>query len=179
MRYPQGGLLTAKGREFREQVRLTAAAMFADGAASAEVARALRVSVRSVERWRAAWRNGGPAALASAGPATHPRLSPEQFARLETELHAGPAAHGWADQRWTLARVKALIGSMFHIPYTVRGVAYLLHRNGWTWQSPTRRAAERDEEAIAVWKKEVWPAVEPLRRPPRRGSSSPTNPDAS
>ncbi|MFI7029965.1 winged helix-turn-helix domain-containing protein [Microbispora rosea] len=34
--------------------------------------------------------------------------------------------------------------------YTVGGVCYLLHRLGWSWQVPCRRAAERDEKAVAV-----------------------------
>ncbi|MFB6672974.1 helix-turn-helix domain-containing protein [Streptomyces sp. NPDC056390] len=36
------------------------------------IARDLRVSVRSVERWRRAWREGGMEALRSAGPANSP-----------------------------------------------------------------------------------------------------------
>ncbi|MFJ5812128.1 hypothetical protein [Streptomyces sp. NPDC093093] len=36
------------------------------------------------------------------------------FALLEAELAKGPVAHGWPDQRWTLARIKTLIGRRFH-----------------------------------------------------------------
>ena len=39
-----------------------------------------------------------------------------------------------------------------------------LRRHGWTCQVPVRRAVERDEEAIAVWKEEVWPQVKEWRR---------------
>ncbi|WP_243879344.1 helix-turn-helix domain-containing protein [Streptomyces sp. KS 21] len=39
------------------------------------IAKDLRVSLRSVERWRRAWREGGMEALRSAGPAC-PRPSP-------------------------------------------------------------------------------------------------------
>ncbi|MFF3959247.1 winged helix-turn-helix domain-containing protein [Streptomyces sp. NPDC001890] len=48
------------------------------------------------------------------------------MARLERELERGPLAHGWADQRWTLARVKTLIGRLFHVSYTVEGTWRLL-----------------------------------------------------
>ena len=51
-----------------------------------------------------------------------PKLSPAQFQVLEDELRNGPAAHGWADQRWTLARIKAVIGRRFHKSYTIREV---------------------------------------------------------
>src|SRR5439155_10808355 len=38
--------------------------------------------------------------------------SARQLDRLRTELARGPAEHGWADQRWTLARITALIGRL-------------------------------------------------------------------
>ncbi|EST36767.1 hypothetical protein M878_00560 [Streptomyces roseochromogenus subsp. oscitans DS 12.976] len=31
---------------------------------------------------------------------------------------------------------------------------------GFSVQVPVRRAAERDEEAVATWTKETWPRVE-------------------
>jgi transposase len=63
------------------------------------IAKDLRVSVRSVQRWRQAWEEDGPRALRSQGPVSLPRLSEKQFAQLEAELAKGPAAHGWQDQR--------------------------------------------------------------------------------
>ncbi|ROQ73378.1 winged helix-turn helix protein [Streptomyces sp. CEV 2-1] len=110
MRYPQGGGLTAERQQFREELRLQAAERFALGEGSTAIARDLRVSVRSVQRWRHAWAEGGPRCLRSQGPASLPRLSDQQFTQLEAELAKGPAAHGWEDQRWTLARVRTVIG---------------------------------------------------------------------
>ncbi|WP_432020167.1 helix-turn-helix domain-containing protein [Streptomyces sp. 1222.5] len=73
--------------------------------------------------------------------------------------------HGYTDdQRWTLKWIKLLIGRMFHISYTVQGVWRLLRRHGWTCQVPARRAVERDEAAIEVWKEQVWPRVKAPRR---------------
>ena len=80
--------------------------------------------------------------------------------RLRAALEAGPAVWGWAeDQRWTLARVTALIGRLFHVRYTLRGTSYLLHRLGFTPQVPVHRAAERDEDAIAAWRAVTWAKV--------------------
>ncbi|MGW5434188.1 hypothetical protein ACWET9_44805 [Streptomyces sp. NPDC004059] len=45
------------------------------------MAKALRVNVRSVQRWRQKWEEGGPRVLRSQGPASLPRLSQEQFAQ--------------------------------------------------------------------------------------------------
>ncbi|MEU9324425.1 hypothetical protein AB0D91_11530 [Streptomyces canus] len=66
--------------------------------------RYLRVSGRSVERRRRAWREGGTEALASTGPAKYLKLSDGQFTALEQELALRSAEHGWRDQRWNLAR---------------------------------------------------------------------------
>ncbi|MFE7070461.1 helix-turn-helix domain-containing protein [Streptomyces sp. NPDC057620] len=65
MRYPQGGGLTAERRAFRERLRLEAVDLFAAGHDNVVVAKQLRVSVRSVQRWRRAWLAGGPPALRS------------------------------------------------------------------------------------------------------------------
>lgn len=130
---------------FREQIRTQAAERFAVDEDNAAVAKALRVHVRSVQRWRAAWKNGGEAALVSNGPPNYPQLSEAQFAILEAELERGPVAHGWPDQTWTLDRIKTVIGRRFHKSYTVAGVHYLLRRHGWSHQVLACRAIERDE----------------------------------
>src|SRR5690242_9231919 len=59
-------------------------------------------------------------------------------------------------RRWTPARVAALIARLFGVPYTLRGVSYLLHRMGFTPQVAAHRAAERDEDAIAAWRSQTW-----------------------
>jgi putative transposase len=126
--------------------------MFAQDADAREIARSLRVSTKSVYQWRRAWRAGGQAALASKGPGGSAcKLDEDQLARLSAALDAGPAASGWdRDQRWTLARVAALITRLFGVSCTLRGASYLLHRLGSSPQVPAHRAAERDEDAIAA-----------------------------
>ena len=176
MRYAQGGGLSDERREFREGVRLTAADRFARGESSTVIAKELRVSVRSVQRWRRSWSKGGPRALRSRGSASPPRLSEAQFAQLEGELMKGPVAHGWPDQRWTLTRIKTVIGRRFHKSYTIQGVHKLLIRHGFSHQVPARRAVERNEDAVTGWVKETWPQAETPRRRSAPGSSSRTRP---
>jgi len=115
-----------------------------------------------VYQWRRRWRAGGDAALASKGAGGAVcRLSAGQVARLRGALEGGPAAWGWdEDQRWTLARVAALIGRLFHVRYTLRGTSYLLHRLGYAPQVPVHRAAERDEQAIARGRPRPGPGFE-------------------
>ena len=137
---------------------MQAARLFAEDAA--QVAARLRVSTKSAYQWRRRWHAGGEQALASKGPGgASCRLSDAQLQRLRTELERGPAEHGWADQRWTLARVATVIGRLFHLRYTPRGTAYLRHRMGWSPQVPRHRVAERDEDAIAQWRTLTWAKV--------------------
>src|SRR4051812_10614120 len=123
MRYAQGGGLTAEECARREKVRLEAAEWIEEGATDREVAVQFRVSRMSANRWRRALAAGGRPALASKGPGgAHCRLSPAQPQELQVLLDAGPAAWGWADQCWTLARIAAVIGERFGVDYTLPGL---------------------------------------------------------
>ena len=88
-------------------------------------------------------------------------LTGEQVQRLTAALDEGPGAHGHLeDQRWTLARIRDLIHVMFGLRYKdVIAVSRLLRNAGYSWQAPTRRAAERDESAIAAWREESWSEI--------------------
>jgi putative transposase len=106
--------------------------------------------------WAAWFTSGGaPGGRRRGGPGL-------QGARLGEALDAYPAACGWnqgLEQRWTLARVAALISRLFGVSYTLRGTSYLLHRLEFSPQVPAHRAAERDETKIAEWRTQVWAKV--------------------
>ncbi|MFJ8932959.1 helix-turn-helix domain-containing protein [Streptomyces sp. NPDC102364] len=93
MRYPQGGGLTAERRAFREDIRLEAAGLFAAGAGNAEVAKRLRVSVRSVQRWHRAWQDRGDVSLQSAGSAA---ASPGPSTATCSPVHTSRSAPRWS-----------------------------------------------------------------------------------
>ena len=149
---------------------------FGQRASSAEVAAELRVNERSVRRWRQAWLAEGTAGLASRGQAARCRLDEQQLAALDAVLDAGPLAAGYQDQRWTLARIRDLVARKFRVQYTIPGIWYLLRRRGWTCQAGARRAIERDDGAIEVWKTQTWGQIKGRRRLSAAGSFSRTNP---
>jgi transposase len=160
MRYPDGGGLTAADRARREKLRLQAADMVEAGDSDTEIARRLRVSRMSANRWRRALAAGGREALASKGAGgAKCKLTGAQVAELEAVLEEGPAACGYEDQCWTLARIAEQVWRRFAVEYTLAGVHVLLHRLGWSVQVPARRAAGRDEAAVARWKEETWPVI--------------------
>ncbi|MFD4588954.1 helix-turn-helix domain-containing protein [Streptomyces sp. NPDC058434] len=67
MRYADGGGLTPAGHRRRETVRMQAAELFEQNIKPPDVARGLRVSVKSAYLWHQMWREGGVQALASRG----------------------------------------------------------------------------------------------------------------
>ena len=67
MRYADGGGLTAAERARREKLRLEAADMIEAGDSDSVIARRLRVSRMSANRWRRGLAAGGREALASKG----------------------------------------------------------------------------------------------------------------
>jgi transposase len=161
MRYPDGGGLTAAERARRERVRLEAAELIEAGAGDLEVAKRFRVSRMSANRWRRALAAGGREALATKGAGgAKCKLTEAQLAELQAALDAGPAAWGWdEDQCWTLARIAEVARRRFRVDYTLAGMDLLLHRIGWSVQVPARRAAERDEAAVAAWREQTWPVI--------------------
>jgi transposase len=123
-------------------VRLAAAEMIESGASDREIARHFRVSRMSVNRWRRALAAGGREALASKGAGgAQCKLTPAEVCELEAVLDAGPAACGYVDQCWTLARVADQVWRRFGVEYTLAGLDVLLHRLGWTVQVPATRPA--------------------------------------
>ena len=158
-------------------MRLAAAELIDAGASDREVARRFRVSRMPANRWRRALAASGRAALASKGAGgAKCKLTAAQLRELATLLDAGPVAWGWdEDQCWTLARITEVVRRRFGVQYTLAGMDLLLHRIGWSVQVPARRAAERNEAAIAAWREETWPVIKGPRRTWVAGSSSKTS----
>jgi transposase len=137
---------------------------------AAAVARALRVSLVSVGRWREAARQGGAKALAARrAPGRPPKLSAARRRQLLRSLSRGPARHGFRTELWTLGRVAEVIHRRWGVSYHPSQVWRILVALGWSCQKPQCRARERDEAAIARWRRVDWPRIKKRRevRPER------------
>ena len=143
-----------------EQRRRRAIALLDAGYGVRETARRLGASPGSVSQWRQAYeKNGEQALIAHSPPGRSPQLNDQQTRRLEQLLLRRPGRHGYANELWTLKRVAEVIRKHFGVTYDPSGVWHVLHRMGWSCQKPERRARERDEEAIATWRKKDWPRI--------------------
>lgn len=141
-----------------------------------EIARRIGCHASSVMRWRNALRSGGQDALkAKPAPGRPPRLTLKQKKQLVRLLTQGAMAHGCRTELWTTQRIADLIERRLGVKYHRNHVGKLLHQIGWSHQKPERRAIERDEAAIAEWKRSVWPRVKKTPQGWQPISSSPTN----
>ena len=154
--------------------------MFARGKRQVDVVTELGVSAQTASRWHRVFAERGRAGLAGAGRAGRRRkLTGEQLAAVEAALLAGPRAHGFANQMWTLSRVAQVIERVTGVRYSqAQTWVVLRERLGWTRQRPARRAVERNEEAIAAWVKQDWPRIKKAPGAAGPGSVSPTSPDS-
>jgi transposase len=143
-----------------ERRRLQAMTLLDQGWSQSEVARHFGVTPAAVCQWVKAFQRDGPDALkAKSHPGAPPRLTDRQVKRLEQLLLHGPTRQGYPTELWTLSRIVELIRKHFGVTYDPSGVWHILHRMGWSCQKPERRARERDEQAIAVWRKKNWPRI--------------------
>jgi transposase len=130
------------------------------GERASVIARCLGVDRSSVYRWRHQAESSPHGLAAQPHPHRPYLLADDQLGELETLLRQGPQAHGWPNSLWTTARVAQLIQRHFHIGFHHDHVGrFLRQRLGWTPQKPQRRARERNEDAIAQWKREEFPRI--------------------
>jgi transposase len=157
--------------EALEARRLHAAQLLKQGVTQADVARQVGVHRQSVSRWAQQLESGGRTALKKAGRAGRkPRLTAADLRRIERGLKHGPEALGYDTSLWTAWRVAELIERECGVRYHPGHVWWLLRKLGWSCQRPTGRALERDEAAIAQWKRQRWPALK--KTPPASGKRS-------
>jgi len=153
-----------------ERRRMKAVKLFDQGLSQAEVARTVGVHRQSASRWHKAWQDHGARALKGAGRAGRkPRLTDEHFRQLECALKQGPEAHAFGTPLWTTRRVATVIQRLAGVRYHEDHVCRLLQKLGWSCQRPTTQARQRDQQAVARWRKVRWPQLK--KKPSRKGAS--------
>jgi transposase len=155
---------TTKPHDWREGRRLRAWELARQGWSQRQIAAALGVTHGAVGQWLSrAKRQGVQALRRHPAPGPQPKLAAEERAQLLALLARGAEAFGWRGNVWTARRVVALIEQEFRVRYHAAHVSRLLRALGWSPQQPIRRASQRDEQAIARWSAERWPALKKRR----------------
>jgi transposase len=125
-----------------------------------DVALVVGVSESTLKRWKKAFQADGDAGL-QPKPRSVPRtkLSSEQRRGLRQLLIDGARAAGFNTDLWTCRRVADVVRERFGVSYHPDHLGRILHDLGFSPQKPQRRAAERDEVAIARWRERDWPRI--------------------
>ncbi len=143
---------------------MEAARLLREGLSQSEVARRVGVHRQSVSRWARELAQAGVRGLRKAGRTGRPpKLSPAQLRDIERALGRGPEAFGFATGLWSASRVRDLIEYRTGVRYHEAHVWRILRKLNWTCQRATGKALERDEAAIARWKKRRWPEIKKKR----------------
>jgi transposase len=74
-------------------------------------------------------------------------------------LSQDPTEYGWPTSLWTGRRVAELIRQQFAVRYHPAHVRRLLRAMGLSRQKPQLYARERDEAAVAHWRRYRWPVL--------------------
>src|SRR5882757_9013063 len=125
----------ARDGDFREWRRLQALYLKSQGWRRRDVAEALSVTERSVNRWLTIARNHGPEGLFSAPiPGRPAELSPQQLQRILEFLWHGAEAYGFGGEAWTCGRIAQVIEEELGVSYDKGHISRLLKRLHWTPQ---------------------------------------------
>jgi len=154
-------------RDFKEMERRRRKGMrlSGEGKSQAEAARRCEASRTTAMRWERA-RGKGKQAWKRRTLGRPRKVTAPHLRAPGTALGKGTQAHGFLNDRWTLPRVAHVLEGISGVRCHPVPVWKLLGRMGWSCQKPEGRAAERDEKAIARWKRHTWPTLK--KSPPRR-----------
>ena len=137
-------------RDEMERRRLDAAQDLLNGIAQSQVARKFGVSRTTASRWQRALKGSGVESLRKRrAPGRPSRLTREQLLSLADVMADGAAAYGFADDRWTTARLAVAIEARFGVHYDPDHVGRLMHKMGLRKTEPVALPLEMSAYAAA------------------------------
>ena len=161
--------MTFSSTAWKEARRLQALALRQKGWKQIQIAEALGVTAGAVSQWfRMVNDRDATVLLARPHPGRPPELTCEQKNLIPDLLSHGAEVYGFRGDVWTNARVATVIEWEWSVCYHPSHVARLLKELKWTPQLPIGRAIQRNEDAIALWRKEKWPELQKQARLERK-----------
>jgi len=134
--------------------------LWQQGRSQTAIAQTVGASRGSVWRWVQTYQAAGISGVrARPVPGRPSYLSAGQKAHLAQVLLRGAQAAGYRTELWTLKRMAKVIWKEFQVRYHPNALWHLLRGMGWSCQKPERRACQRDEAAIAHWRRYRWPHI--------------------
>lgn len=150
-------------RNALERRRLKAGTLFKNGTPQAETARLLGVTPAAASQWHRAWKKRGVRGLKSKGrPGPSPKLTPAKAAKIKAAILKGPRAFGYGTDLWTLERIRSVTRRVAKLSFGVAWTWHIVTALGFSCQKPQLKARERNERAIATWKRKTFPALKKM-----------------
>jgi transposase len=165
-------MATKRDLEAIEARRVQGLRLLKRGVLQSEVARRVGVTRQTVHIWAQRLQEAsGAIGQLRARPLGRPmKLDAEQLRDLRGTLLRGALAVGFPTELWTIKRVRAVIKQRYEVEYGTSGCWRLLRDIGFSPQKPEKRALQRNEKAIATWKRKTWPALK--KSPSAKGARS-------
>ena len=145
-----------------EQLRKRTARQIVEGEQSTvEVAAALGLHLRTVQRWAREYRRGGEKALVAKPLFGRPtKLSEKQQRELRRiVVDKNPMQMKFPFALWTRDLIGKLIQERYGVSLSRSAVGRLLHRMALSAQKPKYQAWQQDAEAVRRWKEKEYPAI--------------------
>lgn len=152
--------------EAQRDRRLRAFELKDQGMKITEIARVLGVSRWTVHDWFARAITDGREAVIQGryrGRRQNDKLklTPEQMLMLQDMLvNTRPKDFGIDHSLWHSSSVRTLLQEKFGVTYSKSGLCALLKRLGFTYQGPTKRAVQADEQAMKEWVLTTYPEIQ-------------------
>jgi transposase len=160
--------MVTKRLDDAQRRRVRAGRMLLAGKTPAQAAHAVGVARQTVYTWKALLDEGGIDALrAMPGRGRPARLDDEQLQALGRTLLQSPTEHGFGTELWTLKRIGVLVERQYGVKFSQTHIWRILGGLGFSVQKPERRAIERNEDAVQVWRRKTWPALK--KKPSAKG----------
>lgn len=152
--------MAKKGLSEATKKRVKAGRLLIAGKGCAEVALAVGVARQTVYTWKRLLDEGGIDALRGVPERGRPsQLDEHQLAAVRAAVLQNPTEHGFATELWTLKRVGAVVERMHGVRFSQTQVWRILGSLGFSPQKPDKRAIERNEDAVRVWRRRTWPSL--------------------
>jgi transposase len=149
-----------------EAMRVRAVQSVQEGENPEAVARAFRITSRTMYRWLAEYRRGGWGALKAKPLAGRPpKLDDKKLKWIyNTVTQKTPLQFQFQFALWTREMVGELIKERYGIRLAANSVGRLLAQLGITPQKPLHRAIEREEGLVQKWLKTEYPKIKKMAK---------------